>query len=137
MSREERPEGFGWRREGVHERGAAVPLPKPGVYPYLGDSEFIDRGLDCLQTSVVGTTVDFADPWVIDRGEVSGQLVGLLDAVSGKGDIGWEAGGGWDGGVVGSCGGVEGEVCAELEGMLGGKEEGGEGRRERTPWRVR
>jgi len=48
VSREERPEGFGWGREGVHERGVAVPLPKPGVYSYLGMSEFIDRWLDCL-----------------------------------------------------------------------------------------
>lgn len=48
VSREERPEGFGWGREGVHKRGVAVPLPKPGVYSYLGKSEFIDRWLDCL-----------------------------------------------------------------------------------------
>jgi len=69
--------------------------------------------------------------------------VGLLDAVGGKGDVGREVGRGWDGGMINSCGGVEGEVCAELKGMLAewgdgqGKYERGEGRRRRTPWRVR
>ncbi len=69
--------------------------------------------------------------------------MGLLEAVGGKGDVGRKVGGGWDGGMINSCGGVEGEVCAELKGMLAewgdgqGNQERGKGRRGRTPWRVR
>lgn len=59
-----------------------------------------------METAVVGATIDSADPWVVDRGEVGSQFVGLLDAVSGEGNVGREVSGGGDGVVVGACGGI-------------------------------
>ncbi len=71
-----------------------------------------------METAVVGTTVYSAYSWVVDRDEVISEFMGLLDAVGSKGDVGRDFGGGGDGGVVGPCGGVEGEVCAKLWGGL-------------------
>lgn len=85
-----------------------------------------------METAIIGTTINSAYPWVVDRGEVHGQFVGLLNAVGGQGDVGGEVGGGRDRGVVGSCDRVEGKVCAELGGILAvGMGWGREGKGER------
>ena len=106
-------------RRGVCKWRIAVPLSQPSISPYLRKSQLLDCRLDGLQTAVVGATVYPAYSWVVDGGEIGRKLVGLLEAVGGEGDIGGEVGGRGDGGFIGSGYGVEGEVCAELEGVLG------------------